>query len=29
MGLQSGVDDILLRVARQGGLIRHLTPDRG
>lgn len=29
MGLQSGIDDILLRVARQGGLIRHLTPDRG
>jgi len=28
MGLHAGVDDILLRVARQGGLIRHLTPDQ-
>lgn len=27
MGLQSGVTDILLRVAGQGALIRHLSPD--
>jgi hypothetical protein len=27
MGLQSGVTDILLRVAGEGALIRHLSPD--
>jgi len=29
MGLQTGVTDILLRVAQQGGIIGQLTPDLG